>query len=71
MALVEFSDNIQRLFDEENYVSGIFIDFIKAFDTVGHETLLYKLYRYDILAPANKFFWILPNTQNPIYICKW
>ena len=46
MALIELSDNIHRLLDEGNYVIGIFIDFTKAFDSVYHEILLHKLYRY-------------------------
>ena len=56
MALIEFSDNIHRLLDEGNYVIGIFIDFTKAFDTVDHEILLHKLYRYGIRGHANNFF---------------
>ena len=56
MALIEFSDNIYRLLDEGNYVIGIFIDFTKSFDTVDHEILLHKLYRYDIRGHANNFF---------------
>ena len=56
MALIEFSDNIHRLLDEGNYVIGISIDVTKAFDTVNHETLLHKLYRYGIRGHANNFF---------------
>ena len=56
MALIEFSDNIHRLLDDENYVIGIFIDFTKAFDTVDYEILLHKLHRYGIRGHANDFF---------------
>ena len=56
MALIEFSDNIHRLLDDGNYVIAIFIDFTKAFDTVDHEILLYKLHRYGIRGHANDFF---------------
>ena len=55
MALIEFSDNIHRLLDNGKYIIGIFIDFAKAFDTVDHETLLHKLYRYGIRGHANNF----------------
>ena len=55
MALIEFSDNIHRLLDAGNYVIGIFIDFTKAFDTVDHETLLHKQYRYGIRGHTNNF----------------
>ena len=50
------SDNIHRLLDVGNYVIGIFIDFTKAFDTVDHEILLNKLYRYGIRGHANNLF---------------
>ena len=58
MALIEFPDNIHRLLDEGNYVIGIFIDFTKAFDTVDHEILLHKLYRYGIRGHANNFLYL-------------
>ena len=56
IALIEFSDNAHRLLDDGNYVIGIFIDFTKAFDTVDHEILFHKLYRYGIRGHANYFF---------------
>ena len=56
MALIEITDNVKRLLDENNYVIGIFIDFKKAFDTVDHEILLGKLNCYGIRGHANMFF---------------
>ena len=56
LALIEITDFIKRLLDEKNYVISIFIDFKKAFDTVDHETLLYKLECYGIRGLANDFF---------------
>ena len=56
LALIEITDYIKRLLDERNYVISIFIDFKKAFDTIDHEILLYKLECYGIRGLANDFF---------------
>ena len=56
LALIEMTDFIKRLLDEKNYVISIFIDLKKAFDTVDHEILLYKLECYGIQGLANDFF---------------
>ena len=42
-ALSEVIDFIYKSLDEGNFVFGIYIDLKKAFDTVQHRTLLYKL----------------------------
>ena len=55
-ALIEITDKITKLLDEGNYVIGIYLDLTKAFDTVNHEILLYKLWRYGIRGHANDFF---------------
>jgi hypothetical protein len=44
LALIELLDNIYNWLDDENYVVGVYFDLQKAFDTVNHEILLYKLY---------------------------
>ena len=56
LALIEITDTIRRLVDEKNVVFSLFIDFKKAFDTVDHAILLYKLNHYGIRGHANKFF---------------
>ena len=55
-ALIETVDSIRRLVDEGNYVMGLFVDLTKAFDTVNHEILLYKMNNYGIRGHANNFF---------------
>ena len=53
LALIDLVDNIRRLIDEGHYVLGLFIDFSKAFDTIDHDILLYKLEPYGIKGHAN------------------
>ena len=61
LALTEITDTIRSHLDDGNYVLGLFVDLSKAFDTVHHEMLLYKMEHSGIRGHANKFFYILPN----------
>ena len=45
--------HVQQLIREKNHVLGIFIDLIKAFDTISHEKLLYELDKYGIRGNAH------------------
>ena len=56
MALIELTDSIRRLIDDGNIVFSLFVDFTKAFDTVDHDILLYKLNHYGIRGHAQQFF---------------
>ena len=55
-ALTEVIDHIYKSPDEGNYVFGIYIDLKKAFDTVQHQILLYKLQHYGIRDIALEWF---------------
>ena len=48
LALMEIIDKIYNELDEGNFVTGIYFDLQKAFDTVHHEISLCKLYSYGI-----------------------
>jgi hypothetical protein len=52
MALMILLDNILKAIDDGNIVIGLFLDFRKAFDTVKHDILLNKLYKYGIRGTA-------------------
>ena len=70
IALIEITDRIKKLLDEGNYVIGIYLDLTKAFDTVNHEILLYKLWRYGIRGHANDFFTILSDQPTSVHVYK-
>ena len=64
-ALTEVVNYIYKLLDEGNYVFGIYIDLKKAFDTVQHKILLYKLSK-------RKQFLVVNNTQSDISdLCEY
>ena len=56
LALIEITDNPRKCFNDGNYALSLFIDLTKAFDTVDHEILLYKMNNYGIRGHANRFF---------------
>ena len=55
MALIILLDNITAALDRGEYVISILIDFRKAFDTVDHSILLYKLYNIGIRGNVHKW----------------
>ena len=55
-ALLDIVNKIQTNMDNKLFSCGIFIDLKKAFDTVDHEILLYKLNHYGIRGIVNDWF---------------
>ena len=53
-ALIEITDYLKSSIDNKEHVCGIFLDLTKAFDTVDHQILLYKLNNYGVRGIANK-----------------
>lgn len=47
-ALLNFTENVYDALDANEFFLSIFVDFSKAFDTVKHDILLGKMYKYGI-----------------------
>lgn len=56
LALTYLIDTINKAIDSKEYAIGIFIDLSKAFDTVDHNILLSKLFKYGIRGVAYDWF---------------
>jgi len=55
-ALIYLTEKVRKALDEKYYSCGVFVDLQKAFDTVDHDILLYKLNHYGIRGIENNWF---------------
>ena len=55
-AITNFTNYIYHQLNQRKHVVGVFIDLKKAFDTVKHDILLNKMYKYGIRGLAHKLF---------------
>lgn len=55
-AITEITEEIHRDLDKGKTIMGIYTNLRKAFDSVNHQILKQKLYRYGITGTANKWF---------------
>jgi len=56
LALLEAIDKIYQYIDKHEFVVGIYLNLQKAFDTVNHDILLYKLQNYGIRGVIHQWF---------------
>lgn len=54
-AIMELAEEITTAMDKHHYFVSIFVDLQKAFDTIDHQILLQKLYKYGIRGVAHKW----------------
>ena len=55
-SLISITETIKKTLDEKKYGCSVFIDLKKAFDTVDHDILLYKLEHYEIRGASLLWF---------------
>ena len=55
-AILEPTDSLKKAMDKKLVTFGLFLDFSKAFDTINHDILLSKLYRYGIRRNPLRWF---------------
>ena len=65
LAGIEFVDKILHYLDDQHTPISIFLDLSKAFDTLDHDILLFKLKHYGITGTPYKWFYsYLSNRQH-------
>ena len=67
MVIITLMDRIINALERGHFMVDIFLDFSKAFDTVNHQILLDKLYKYGIRGPAHK--WVTHYLQDREQYC--
>ena len=56
MAVLDFINDVDKAIDNNMHTAGIFMDLLKAFDTIDHENLLAKLYHYGFRGVSHAWF---------------
>ncbi len=55
-AVTEFVYNVMKARDRKEHTASVFLDLSKAFDTINHNTLLYKLQHYGVRGLALEWY---------------
>ena len=63
-ALLDITNSALDNIEKKLYTELVFLDLTKAFDTVNHSILLYKLERYGIRGIVNNFFGSFLSNRN-------
>ena len=65
---MQFVSNVNKFFDEKYHVVGLFLDLSKAFDSLNHEILLYKLSNIGIRgSPLHLFHSYINNRKQAVF----
>ena len=66
-AVLEITDSRKKAMDKKLVTCGIFLDFSKAFDTINHDILLSKFYRYGIRGNPLRWFENYLYNRNQVF----
>ena len=69
-ALTEILENLRLDLEAGNFVIGTYLDLSKAFDTVNHDILLYKLNYYGVRGHVQKWFASYLKNRTQITYCN-
>jgi hypothetical protein len=69
-AIIQLVREISNSFEKSQFTLGIFIDLSKAFDTVDHDILLYKLNYYGINERVSKWFQSYLSNRKQFVSCN-
>ena len=65
-ALIEITESIRVALDNGNFACGVFIDLLKAFDTVDHDILLSMLKYYGVRGISLQWFKSIPFQSSTV-----
>src|SRR6218665_2876907 len=70
MSLINLEDSVSTAIDNKEFSLGVFIDITKAFDTVNHSILLYKMGRLGVRGLALSWFGSYLSERYQQVYCK-